>query len=284
VISGEGAIMKTLLSAVVLLAVVAAAATSASAQGRSVGQVIDDTAITTEVKAKLVADTLKNLTKVNVTTRNGVVTLAGEVDSLDRRMRAVQIASAVKGVRTVVDNIQVMGGPVSSEPPSTTYAPDQGMVDVTGVVSQVDPSTGTIILQDGRVLRVTPETLVWQPSTIQSLRPGTPVLVRGAAPVGVQQPSAGAPWRMGTVHSVDRANGRLVLTDGTIVRVGPAVNVHRGADRLTFEHIVPGSEVVIRPVDATPTGPAEGSAFPGTAAVIDAGEVNVVWTPAGAAR
>jgi hyperosmotically inducible periplasmic protein len=275
--------MKSLLSAIVLLAVVAAGAAGASAQGRSVGQVIDDATITTEIKAKLTADALSNLTKIGVNTRNGVVTLTGEVDSLDRRVRAVQIASSIKGVRTVVDNIQVTSAPMSPGAPSTTSVPDQPNVDVTGVVSQVDPSTGTIILQDGRVLRMTSDTLVWQPSTLQSLRPGTPVIVRDAAPIGVQ-PAAGAPWRMGTVHAVDRANSRLVLTDGTVVRLAPTVNVHRGPERLGFDQIVPGSEIVIRPVGPSPTGSAEGSAFPGKPAVIDAAEINVVWMPAGASR
>ena len=56
----------------------------------------------------------------------------------------------------------------------------------------------------------------------------------------------------------------------------------------TLEQIVPGSEVVIRPMAPSSTATAEGSAMPGrlgtTTAVIDAAEINVVWTPAGGAR
>jgi hypothetical protein len=272
------------LGALVLVAlVIVAGAVDASAQSRSVGQVIDDTSITAEVKAKLVADTLSNLTKIAVSTRNGVVTLSGDVYGPEVKARAVQIASTVKGVRTVVDNIQVAGGPVGAPPPPPTAAVPDTSVDVTGVVSQVDPATGTIILQDGRVLRMTNETMVWQPTTIQSLRPGTPVLVRSAAPVGVQAtPSAG--WLMGTVQGVDRARSRLVLSDGSVVRLAPGVNIHRGAERLTVEQIVPASEVVFRPIAPSPTGLAEGSASPGTAAVYDAAEINVVWMPTGAPR
>lgn len=282
--------MKLLrLSALILIVIAVAGATGAAAQSRTVGQVIDDTSITTEIKAKLTADALSNLTKIGVNTRGGVVTLTGDVDSLERKARAVQIAGSVKGVRGIVDNIQVAGAPVTPGPPTASAPPPPGS-EVTGVVSQVDPATGTIILQDGRVLRMTSETLVWQPTTVQSLRPGTQVLVRGAAPLGVQsgatgvQSGATTEWRMGTVHSVDRARSRIVLTDGTVVRVSPSVNVRRGTERLTLEHIVPGSEIVFRPIAPPPVGPAEGSASPGAPAVMDAAEINVVWMPAGAPR
>jgi hyperosmotically inducible periplasmic protein len=170
--------MKSLkLAAVLVILMVVAGTSAASAQQRSVGQVIDDATITTEVKAKLAADRLSNLTKIGVSTREGVVTLTGDVDSLERKARAVQIASSVRGVRAVVDNVLVAGAPVAPPPPAAAQPPGS---DVTGVVSQVDPATGTIILQDGRVIRMTGDTLVWQPTTIQMLRPGTQVLVRGA--------------------------------------------------------------------------------------------------------
>jgi len=275
--------MRSRWVALVLVLVVAGSgATVASAQSRSVGQVIDDTAITAEVKAKLVADTLSNLTKIGVNTRNGVVTLSGEVNSPETKVRAVQLASGVKGVRTVVDNVQVAGAPAGTTPPAppTAAVPDPSGADVTGVVSQVDPATGTIILKDGRVLRMTSETVVWQPTTIQSLRPGTPVLVRSAAAVGTQSPPAG--WLMGTVQYVDPARSRIVLSDGSVVRVAPSVNIVRGTERLTVEQIAPGTEIVIRPIAPSPTGPAEGSASPGTAAAYDAAEFNVVGMPAGA--
>src|SRR4029077_11285026 len=171
--------ISALILIMTLIVIVAAVAMVASAQQRSVGQVIDDATLPTEIKAKLTADTLSNLTKIGVTTRDGVVTLTGDVDSLERKARAVQIASSVRGVRQIVDNVQVVGGPAAPPPPAAS-APGQPTFEVTGVVSQVDSSTGTIILQDGRVLRMTGNTLVWQPTTIQSLRPGTQVLVRGA--------------------------------------------------------------------------------------------------------
>jgi len=181
--------ISALILIMILIVIAAAVAMVASAQQRSVGQVIDDATLTTEIKAKLTADTLSNLTKIGVNTRDGVVTLTGDVDSLERKARAVQIASSVRGVRQVVDNVQVMGP--AAPPPPTASVPGQPTFEVTGVVSQVDPSTGTIILQDGRVLRMTGNTLVWQPTSIQALRPGAQVLVRGAERLTVGQGAPG---------------------------------------------------------------------------------------------
>src|SRR5688500_5067827 len=109
----------------VVLAVILAAGAVATAQSRSVGQVIDDVAITTEVKAKLTAEQLSNLTRIGVSTRDGIVTLTGEVDSLERQARAAQIAGGVKGVRGVVNDIQVTAAAVTpSPPPPTASVPD----------------------------------------------------------------------------------------------------------------------------------------------------------------
>jgi len=257
----------TLVVALAVTVVLAAGAGVAVGQSRTVGQTIDDTVITTEIKAKLAADQLSNLTKIGVDTKNGVVTLSGTVDSLERQQRAVQIAGSVKGVRGVVNSIQLAGTPA---PGSTAAAPPA--VDATGVVARVDPSTGTITLQDGRVLRTNPGTMIWQPTTVQALRPGTQVLVRGAAPIGVDRAAtAPAPeWRMGTVRTVDSPTSQIVLTDNTVVRVAPSAYIHRGAERLALEQIAPGSEVVIRPLSTSPT--------------LDAAEINVVWAPSASLR
>ena len=255
-----------------------------SGQARTIGQIIDDTALVASIKTKLTADKLSNLTKIDVKSDSGVVTLSGTVDSPDRRTRAIQIASGVEGVKQVVDNLQVAGSPAPSATapppvtlpvPMTTAAPGDGGVDATGTVALVDSATGTITLQDGRVLKATDRTVVWQPITVQTLRPGTQVLVRGAAPSGFQTGATPPPreLRMGTVRSVDRSAGQFVLTDGTVVRVTPATTiVRRGAERLSLDVLEPGSEVVVKAPPA-----------PGVSA-IDASEVDVVWAPTASTR
>ena len=102
--------MTALRHALVLVAALAIVGTTAHDAGaRSVGQVIDDTAITTEIKAKLTTEKLSNLTKIEVRTDNGIVTLNGVVDDPARRARAAQIASGVGGVKGIVNNIHVAG-------------------------------------------------------------------------------------------------------------------------------------------------------------------------------
>lgn len=75
--------------------------------GETVGQNIDDTTITTTVKAKLAADKGSSLTRVQVDTDRGVVHLTGVVQSAADKARAAEVARSVGGVRGVVNNLQV---------------------------------------------------------------------------------------------------------------------------------------------------------------------------------
>jgi BON domain len=269
----------------VLLAAAVLGGGIATATARTIGQVIDDATIVAQVKAKLTADKLSNLTKIDVTSDSGVVTLSGTVDSLERRNRAAQIASAVSGVKSVVNDIDVAGAPLATPVAPSTGAP----LEATGTVASVDPASGTITLQDGRVLKATDQTMVWQPTSVGALKPGAQVLVRGATPAGFQPgASSGArDWRMGTVSRVDSGARQLVLNDGTVVRVTSGTNIHRGANRLALEQIDPGAEVVVRTAPVTVGGGAEGSALPrqtASAPTLDASEVSVLWTPAPSSR
>lgn len=60
-----------------------------------------DTAITSEVKAKLLADDIVPSRKVKVETTEGVVQLSGTVDSQAQSDRAESIAKAIDGVKSV---------------------------------------------------------------------------------------------------------------------------------------------------------------------------------------
>jgi hyperosmotically inducible periplasmic protein len=75
--------------------------------GETLGQNIDDTTLTTSVKTKLLADKLVNLTRIDVDTYNGVVSLNGVVSTPAEKERAEEIAQSVDGVKKVVNNLQV---------------------------------------------------------------------------------------------------------------------------------------------------------------------------------
>jgi hyperosmotically inducible periplasmic protein len=66
-----------------------------------------DPGVTTAVKMKLAADDTVKAYKINVDTKEGVVTLAGVVDSPAAKERAVEITKATKGVNSVVDQLTI---------------------------------------------------------------------------------------------------------------------------------------------------------------------------------
>ena len=78
-----------------------------SMTGQTAGQYVDDTTITTSVKAKLVEEKAANFTRINVDTTNQVVTLNGIVESADQKAKAEQIARQVGGVKSVKNNLQI---------------------------------------------------------------------------------------------------------------------------------------------------------------------------------
>lgn len=75
--------------------------------GQTTGQYIDDAALTTKVKVALLSDSLLSAFEVKVSTENGIVTLSGEVDKPETIHRAIQLASAVPGVKAINTHLMV---------------------------------------------------------------------------------------------------------------------------------------------------------------------------------
>lgn len=67
----------------------------------------DDTAITSRIRAKLANDATLHLFRINVDSRQGIVTLSGTLPSEDRKRRAAEIAAGVAGVRQVENLLRV---------------------------------------------------------------------------------------------------------------------------------------------------------------------------------
>ena len=90
---------------VILLTAFMGCASTAKQEGT--GEYIDDSVITTKVKAEIFgADSLKS-SEINVETFKGVVQLSGFVDSREQINRAVELARGVKGVTAVKNDMQV---------------------------------------------------------------------------------------------------------------------------------------------------------------------------------
>ena len=96
--------IKALFASLYLLTVVACAPTP---QREGTGEYIDDAMITTKVKAALAADPNVKATEVKVETFKGTVQLSGFVSTPEARRRAIELARATNGVRSVKDDMVI---------------------------------------------------------------------------------------------------------------------------------------------------------------------------------
>ena len=75
--------------------------------GETAGEYVDDTVITTRVKAALLDEQALKSFQINVKTYRGVVQLSGFVDSAQSARLAGRVAEGVKGVVTVRNDLIV---------------------------------------------------------------------------------------------------------------------------------------------------------------------------------
>jgi osmotically-inducible protein OsmY len=73
----------------------------------STGEYVDDSTITTKVKAAFVEDSSLKSLQISVKTYKGVVQLSGFVDTHDMVARAGELASQVAGVKDVKNDLVV---------------------------------------------------------------------------------------------------------------------------------------------------------------------------------
>jgi len=71
----------------------------------STGEYIDDSVITTKVKAEIFNDPMLKVFQINVETFKGVVQLSGFVNSAQASARASEVAKSVKGVTEVKNSL-----------------------------------------------------------------------------------------------------------------------------------------------------------------------------------
>jgi osmotically-inducible protein OsmY len=98
---------KQISAAFACIAGLFVAGCGSTSDARSTGQVIDDTAIHTKVKAALVNDPVVSGTAINVDVERGVVVLTGAVNGDVEKTKAEDIARGVNGVRSVENNLIV---------------------------------------------------------------------------------------------------------------------------------------------------------------------------------
>lgn len=100
--------LKKFLSALFLavtLASVVGCASSSKQEGT--GEYIDDSAITTKVKAAIFNEPTLKSAEINVETFKGVVQLSGFVSSKAAENKAVEVARSVGGVKSVKNDMRL---------------------------------------------------------------------------------------------------------------------------------------------------------------------------------
>ena len=119
----------------------------------------DDALVTARVQSRFFVDDRVKARRIDVDTRDGIVTLSGEVESEDERAQALLLARTADGVRRVEDHLSIVTPPATSgETPRvddamlTTTIQAKYFVDdaVKGSAVDVSVKDGVVLLQ-GRV-------------------------------------------------------------------------------------------------------------------------------------
>jgi osmotically-inducible protein OsmY len=92
---------------VLLMLMATFVACASTPKQESAGEYVDDSVITTKVKSLLVGDDFLKSFEIGVETYKGIVQLSGFVDSQKAIDKAGEIASSVKGVKSVKNNLIV---------------------------------------------------------------------------------------------------------------------------------------------------------------------------------
>jgi hypothetical protein len=205
---------------------------------------------------------------------------AGSVVTVNGRQVAFETLTPGSNV-TVVSTTPSMGTVATQNPRSAS--------DVAGTVAQVDRQNGVILLQDGRAIRLSDQSVVWQATPLDAIQPGTQIYVPNAqlAARAPQQPVVAAPQRpidasvrVGTVKSLDQNNALIRLVDDTYVKVLRTTRIQSAGGPMTFSQLRPGDQVAVWPdgrssVSATTTVP-RGDGPPASAIEADYIEVTRV--------
>ncbi len=96
--------LSALLTAFVLVSVVGCAPTP---KREGTGEYIDDTVITTKVKAAILDEPTLKVAEINVETFKGVVQLSGFVSSQAAANKAVEVTRRVNGVKSVKNDMRI---------------------------------------------------------------------------------------------------------------------------------------------------------------------------------
>ncbi|MGE0087615.1 MAG: BON domain-containing protein [Desulfococcaceae bacterium] len=97
--------IRSFFTVLVLLAFTAGCA--GTQKRESTGEYVDNSVLTSKVKAEIFNDPMLKVFQIDVETFKGVVQLSGFVDSAKVSARAAEVAASVKGVKSVKNSLVV---------------------------------------------------------------------------------------------------------------------------------------------------------------------------------
>lgn len=98
---------KTLTAAMLAITLVSVVGCASSAKQSGTGEYVDDTVITTKVKAAIFNESTLKSAEINVETFKGVVQMSGFVNSQADINTAVSLARSVDGVVSVKNDMRL---------------------------------------------------------------------------------------------------------------------------------------------------------------------------------
>ena len=99
--------VKTISTILATFLLMASLGCASSRTQEGTGEYLDDTVITTKVKAAILGEPGLKVSEINVETFKGVVQLSGFVNSREDINKAMRVARGVKGVTSVENDMQL---------------------------------------------------------------------------------------------------------------------------------------------------------------------------------
>lgn len=193
----------------------------------------NDDAITTDIKAKMFSEPLLKSASVNVTSKNGIVTLTGVVPDDSARLAAENIASKTNGVKQVIDSTTMAppAPPVAEAEPTPPPAPEPARAPETPVrkkhaaspkpepepAAPASPATETSAAAPAPAPATPPPPPPPQPITV-TIPEGTIVTIRTIDPIDSSTSSTGQTFRA-SLDAPVVVNDTVVLPKGLNVRL-----------------------------------------------------------------
>jgi len=100
-------IFKYLTAIFMAFSLIAVVGCQSTARQEGTAEYIDDTVITTKVKAAILSDPVLKATEINVETYKGIVQLSGFISSNAAADRAVEVTRKIGGVKSVKSDMRM---------------------------------------------------------------------------------------------------------------------------------------------------------------------------------